>query len=78
MKYNVRVEDKQKEGVLFSDMKDGEIGVVLDNGDYQGRVVQRHYDTVISIGFPSGNRWSHADSVTLRVRLLQPGDKILL
>jgi len=77
MKYNVRVEDKSKDGILFSEMKDGEIGVIISDM-YQGRIVQRYDNAAISIGMESGHRWIDVTETTHRVRILQPGDKIIL
>jgi len=77
------VETDYLPGIPVGQMKDGQIGVVVQwerEPDLLGRVVQRHGSRLISIGEPAGQTWSNllqvSDTSGYRVRLLNPGEKI--
>ena len=66
-------------------MKDGQLGQIVDNANYNGRIVQKlcaEYsvtsDTLFTIGERNGQSWSDIkpNSPSLRIRLLQPGETI--
>ena len=68
--------------IKVKDMKDGDIGVITNWGhepEYVGKVVQRYYSTLITVGAPGGQSWSdfyaHTDNISdnLTVTILRPG-----
>ena len=76
------LEKEPIEGIPVSMMKDGVIGVIVAWGfaEYIGRVVQRHGNTLISIGMESNCVWDDIDSLSpdCRVRVLEKGEKLVI
>lgn len=76
--------------ISIFDMEDGQIGEIVTWGggksEYSGRIIQRHSEKLISLGLPSGKSWPHllhsdynrAEKQNYLVRLLQPGDSIVV
>lgn len=53
--------------VTPAEMKDGEIGVIInweDRPDYIGIVVQRHENILVTLGEEYGHSWTEADKIT--------------
>ena len=67
--------------LLAKDLKDGQLAIIIDDalvGHYKGRIVQRYEDSMIAIGSPSGMSWEDITSNTLKVRLLQDGELLVV
>jgi hypothetical protein len=66
--------------LLMCDLKDGQIAEVIDNErpEYYGRIVQRYKDICVTLGWTQGNSWTDVQFNTLRVRLLEDGEKIVI
>ena len=62
--------------VLARDLKNGQIAVIIEDGSYNGRIVQRFGDDMVSIGLPHGNHWTQVEHNTLEVRILEDGELI--
>jgi len=79
------VKKENTEGIWVGNMKDGDIGVIIEWGSIiycLGRIVQRYGNDLISIGMPSGDSWrvltpSRELSSNCRVRLLKK-DEVLV
>jgi hypothetical protein len=70
-----------KSVVEAKDMKDGQIGIIVDWGSqknlYVGRIVQVFGDTLLTIGETKGQCWSqHVLKDDCLVRLLEVGEMI--
>lgn len=76
----------QPADIPSNQMKDGEMGIITRwaAGKYVGRIVQRYANHLIAIGMVECDSWpnwfadreySHNDC---RVRLLQPGEEIVI
>lgn len=74
------VENKKESLVCPKDMKDGQIGVIVEwpGTGYIGTVVQAYEDCLISVGEYSLKRWSHRSDQnrSCLIRLLEPGETI--
>ena len=70
------------EGILVSEMKDGDVGVIVvwEPTEYIGRIVQRHEDELISIGKAYKYRWNAIYRLpsACRVRVLKKGEKLVI
>ena len=65
--------------LLAKDLKDGQLAIIVDKyNDYKGRIVQRYKDSMVAIGLPEGNSWSNITCNTLKVRLLQDGELLVV
>lgn len=71
--------------IPISELRDGQLAVITAwLGDkYIGEVVQRNGDGLVAIGQPTGSGWSRifpecSRYPQCRVRLLVPGDKIVV
>lgn len=62
--------------VLAKDLKDGQIAIITESCPYNGRIVQRFGDDMITIGLPSGHHWTQIGNNTLEVRILEDGELI--
>jgi hypothetical protein len=71
---------KEKNVVEMKDLKDGQIGVVVDKRypQYCGRIVQRYKNYAVPIGERCGSGWSSVDNVTLKVRILRDGERLTI
>lgn len=71
---------KEKNVVLMKDLKDGQIGVVLDKRypQYTGRIVQRYKNYAVPIGKKHGSGWTGVEGVTLQVRVLKEGERLTI
>jgi hypothetical protein len=77
----VRLENNINDSIPLNDMKDGQIGVIVKwKGDgYLGRIVQRHWNTLISVGMCSGKSWPNIFndySGELRIRLIRKDETL--
>jgi hypothetical protein len=72
-------ESGEKE-LLMRDLEDGQMAEVIDSErpEYYGRIVQRYKNICVSLGLPEGNSWTDVQFNTLRVRLLEDGEKIVI
>ena len=61
--------------IRMSDLKDGQIAVVIDTYA-SGRLVQRFGDIGVAIGETDGKSWSNIRVNTLLVRILEDGELI--
>jgi hypothetical protein len=65
--------------IAMSELNDGQIAVIVDSfGDYQGRVVQRYGNDAVALGMPSGNGWTNIELNTLRVRVLEADETLVI
>lgn len=71
--------------IRVSDMKDGQIGIITKWGGQEspiGRVVQRFYDSIITLGRDGNQSWQDIceekgdDFEDCRVRILPKGTKL--
>ena len=62
--------------VLAKDLKDGQIAIITEDCRYNGRIVQRFGNDMVTIGLPNGNHWTNVEGVTLEVRILEDGELI--
>lgn len=71
---------KEKQIVEMKDLKDGQIGVVVDKRypSYCGKIVQRYKDYGVSIGQSSGSGWTGVELNTIRVRILREGERLMI
>ncbi len=60
--------------IEMNQLKDGQIGIVVDEGVYCGRIVQRFGDRFVSIGI--SKEGSFFGGNVLNVRILKNGEKI--
>ena len=67
---------ERRKRVLARDLNDGQIAVIIEEGSYTGRIVQRFGTDLISIGLRRGQHWTNVDGVTLEVRILKEGEPI--
>jgi hypothetical protein len=77
------VELKKDNGQSISvhEMKDGQIGEIVQDNVYGGRIVQRFDRKLISLGFYSGKAWEYifeSTATTMKIRLLEKGEKIFI
>ncbi len=75
------VEEEKLKGIWVSDMKDGDVGVIVDCkiDCYVGRIVQRYINVLITIGTSNGH-WSHIFDLpkNFRVRVLEKGETLIV
>jgi len=71
---------KEKQVVEMRDLKDGQIGVVVDKRypSYCGKIVQIYKNCGVSIGQPSGNGWTGIELNTIKVRILREGERLMI
>lgn len=71
---------KEKNVVLMRDLKDGQIAEVIDKNypQYIGRIVQRYKDYGVPIGNRAGAGWTGVEIVTLEVRILKEGERLMI
>ncbi len=81
----VRLEGDEPDVILGSKMADGDLAVIVRwdggiNKETVGCLIQRYKDTVVLLGRPYGSSYTTAlgNSCSLYVRLLKPGDKIVV
>ena len=83
----VALEENNKHRIVHpSEMRDGEIGVIVkwEPDNYIGRIVQRYNDILITIGEPTGKafpdicRYSTGTTSSCKVRILEKGEKIVI
>ncbi len=68
--------NERKNRVLARDLRDGQIAIIIEDCIYNGRIIQRFGDDLITIGLPSGSHWTNVEGVTLEVRILEDGELI--
>jgi hypothetical protein len=68
--------NERKNRVLARDLRDGQIAIIIENGDYNGRIVQRFNNIMVAIGLTYGNHWEDIGRNTLEVRILEDGELI--
>jgi hypothetical protein len=72
-------DEVQVETIEMSELKDGQIAVIVDSfGNYKGRIVQRYGDDAVALGMPSGNGWTNVELNTLKVRVLEAGETLVI
>ena len=69
------VNENNKKLTTVSELKDGQIAIMVDNA-YAGTVVQRYGNNCVAIGKWSGHGWSSCNNNTLVVRILENGELI--
>ena len=77
---------KEIEGIPVTEMKDGDLAVILKWGtskSFKGRVIQRYKDVIIALGKDSGKSWENVFKEILvfnecYVRLLEDGDELVI
>lgn len=69
---------KETRIVSFSEMKNGQIGIIVNHdSEYHKEVVIKVFgDKVVSI--TTGGIWANVDATSLKVRLLEVGEKIVI
>lgn len=70
------ISNKRKNRVLARDLRDGQIAIIIEDGDYNGRIVQRFGNDMVTIGLTHGNHWTQVEDNTLEVRILEDGELI--
>jgi hypothetical protein len=70
------VGEQYKKPLKMSDLKDGEVAIIIDSRSYDGRIVQRYGDIGVSIGLPEGNSFTEISKNSLAVRVLTIGELI--
>lgn len=61
------------------DLKDGQIAVIVeDYNNYKGTVVQRYGHSMVAIGFGENEGWSDIKPNTLKVRVLDEGELLVI
>ena len=71
------LEPKQLEA---RELKDGQLAIIIDTGyeHYYGRIVQRYGNSMVAIGLKEGNSWGDITCNTLKVRVLDEGEIIVV
>jgi hypothetical protein len=65
--------------IKMNELKDGQIAVIVEDfHNYKGRIVQRYEDDAVTLGMPSGNGWTNVGEVTLKVRVLEEGETLVI
>ena len=66
--------------LIASELKDGQLAIIIDTGfeHYYGRIVQRYGNSMVSIGLREGKSWSDITCNTLKVRVLDEGEIIVV
>ena len=76
----LKLKENKSKLIFPSEMKDGDIGVIR-SGVYEGRLVQRYKNILISLGYPSGESFLSAcgnnDNV-FQIELLGEGSEFIL
>jgi hypothetical protein len=64
--------------VRMNELKDGQIAIVVDEKypQYKGSIVQGFGRYAVVLGSESVQGWSNIENVTLKVRILQNGEKL--
>ena len=72
-------DEAQVKTIEMNELKDGQIAVIVDSfGDYKDRIVQRYGNDVVALGMASGNGWTNVGSNTLKVRVLEAGETLVI
>lgn len=72
-------EEVQVKTIEMNELKEGQIAVIVDDfNDYKGRVVQRYGDNALALGMKSGNGWTDIQYITLKVRVLEDGETLVI
>jgi hypothetical protein len=72
-------DEVQVETIEMNELKDGQIAVIVEDfADYKSRVVQRYGDNVVALGMPSGKGWTDVQLNTLKVRVLEAGETLVI
>ncbi len=76
----IKLKDEvQVETIAMNELKDGQIAVIVDDfADYKGTVVQRYGNDAVALGMLSGNGWPAVELNTLRVRVLEAGETLVI
>jgi hypothetical protein len=88
----LKLANKTINGVSVSEMKDGDVAVIVGWGNgvtyvgsvvYAGRVVQRYGNNLITLGANEGKSWSNFFDCILspdenRVRILEKGETLVV
>ena len=70
------VGEQYKRPLKMSELKDGQVAVIIDSYNYEGRIVQRYGDIGVAIGLPEGNSFTEISKNSLLVRVLYSGELI--
>ena len=68
----LKLNEKKTTTILFKDMEQGDIGVIVDNSDYSGLIVMRLWEDMV-VSLTCGDNWSKLENNTLEVQLLEEG-----
>jgi hypothetical protein len=76
----IKLKDEvQVKTIEMNELKDGQIAVIVDSfGDYKDRIVQRYGNDVVALGMQSGNGWTSIEFNTLKVRILEAGETLVI
>lgn len=77
----VELQSNKTNDIPVKDLKDGQIAVITrwNFSGYEGFVIQRWENRLVSIGCRSGNSWDHVPSnEDLRVRILEDGEILVI
>ena len=72
----VRLVNKTASHFAAHQLADGQLAVVTEGGAYQGRIVQRVGEGIITVGGGTANRFHGNNSLT--VRLLEKGEFLVV
>jgi hypothetical protein len=72
-------DELQFKTIEMSELKEGQIAVVVEDFNaYKGRVVQRYGDNALVLGMSYGNGWTEIQYNTLKVRVLEEGETLVI
>jgi hypothetical protein len=72
-------DEVQVETIEMNELKDGQIAVIVEDfHDYKGRIVQRYGDNAVSLGLEAGKGWTGIEYNTLKVRVLEAGETLVI
>lgn len=65
---------------VANELKDGQLAIIIDTkfDDYYGKIVQRYGDSMVAIGLKEGSGWSDITYNTLKVRVLEEGEILVV
>lgn len=75
------VKKERPERIWVGSMEDGDVGVIVSHMSsyYLGRIVQKHGDSLVSIGMQHNHGWNPIrTSPDFRVRLLEKGEMLIV
>lgn len=65
---------------VANELKDGQLAIITDTkfAEYNGTIVQRYGNSMVAIGLKEGSGWSDITYNTLKVRVLDEGEILVV